>query len=277
MDRIAIISDIHGNLEALKTTLKDIKTKNIDRIFCLGDIISKGSHPNECTELVKENCEVVVRGNCDEFFTSDIKLLNKSEEDIKDIKWNQNKIDSENLIYLRSLPYSYEFYMSGRLVRLIHAHPEKINKSIGNIDTVERLYELVLPSSNTVSNIKADILIYGHIHTPFIQKMYNRFIMNPGSVGDAFDIIRNDEKDADNRNTTVANYLIISGNFNSRNYDEISYEIVSVPYDTDKELESSHDNIEFEILKNELKTGTYRNMDKVYEGFAIRGIDKDKI
>ena len=107
--------------------------------------------------------------------------------------------------------------------------------------------------------------------------MYNRFIMNPGSVGDAFDIIRNDEKDADNRNTTVANYLIISGNFNSRNYDEISYEIVSVPYDIDKELESSHDNIEFEILKNELKTGTYRNMDKVYEGFAIRGIDKDKI
>lgn len=277
MDRIAIISDIHGNLEALKATLKDIKSKNIDRIFCLGDIISKGSHPNECTELVKENCEVVVRGNCDEFFTSDIKLLNKSEEDIKDVKWNQSRIDSENLNYLRNLPYSYEFYMSGRLVRLIHAHPEKINKSIGNIDTVERLYELVLPSSNTVSDKKADILIYGHIHTPFIQKMYNRFIMNSGSVGDAFDIIRNDEKDADNRNTTVANYLIISGNFNSKNYDEISYEIVSVPYDIDKELESSHDNIEFEILKNELKTGTYRNMDKVYEGFTIRGIDKDKI
>lgn len=273
MDRIAIISDIHGNLEALKATLKDIKNKNIDRIFCLGDIISKGSHPNECTELVKENCEVVVRGNCDEYYTSDINLTNKSEE----VKWNQSIINSETRDYLRSLPYSYEFYMSGRLVRLIHAHPEKINKSVGNIDTVERLYELVLPSSNTVSDKKADILIYGHIHTPFIQKMYNRFIMNPGSVGDAFDIIRNDEKDADNRNTTVANYLIISGNFNSRNYDEISYEIVSVPYDIDKELESSHDNIEFEILKNELKTGTYRNMDKVYEGFAIRGIDKDKI
>ena len=51
--RIAIISDIHGNLEALTTTLKDIRKRNIDKIICLGDIIAKGNHSVECLKLIK--------------------------------------------------------------------------------------------------------------------------------------------------------------------------------------------------------------------------------
>ena len=46
MEKIAIISDIHGNLEAFKTIIKDIEKRGINRIFCLGDIIGKGSHPH---------------------------------------------------------------------------------------------------------------------------------------------------------------------------------------------------------------------------------------
>ncbi len=76
MDKIAVISDIHGNLEALKTVLKDIKKRNIKRIFCLGDIIAKGTHPHECIKLIKERCEVVIQGNCDEYFTRDFSLDN---------------------------------------------------------------------------------------------------------------------------------------------------------------------------------------------------------
>jgi len=49
--KIAVISDIHGNLEALKATLQDIKKKKIDKIYCLGDIIAKGIHPRECIEI----------------------------------------------------------------------------------------------------------------------------------------------------------------------------------------------------------------------------------
>lgn len=66
--KIAIISDIHGNLEALKATLKDIKKRNVDKIICLGDMIAKGVHPRECIKLVRENCEVVLQGNCDIYF-----------------------------------------------------------------------------------------------------------------------------------------------------------------------------------------------------------------
>lgn len=278
MDRIAIISDIHGNLEALKAVLDDIKERNINRIFCLGDIIAKGTHQQECVDLVKENCEVIIRGNCDEYFTSDIDLSTKKKAEVDRLIWNKNKLNEETRKFLNNLPYCYEFYMSGRLVRLVHAHPEKIDKFAGNIDKIDRLYELVLPSSNTISDKKADVLIYGHIHTPYVQKIYNRMIINVGSVGNAIDVFRNDEKDGDVKNTTVANYLILSGNFDSKNINEkISYELVFVPYNIDKELNANDDNIEFESYEEEIKNGKYRDMTKIYKSFELRGIDKDKI
>lgn len=63
--RTAIISDIHGNLEALQKVLADIDTKNVDRIICLGDIVGYGPNPVECVDLVAERCEWSLIGNHD--------------------------------------------------------------------------------------------------------------------------------------------------------------------------------------------------------------------
>ena len=276
--KIAIISDIHGNLEALKTVLNDIEKRNIDKIYCLGDIIAKGSHSLECVRLIKDKCEVVIKGNCDLYYTSDFDLSKMSEEDVNRINWNKSKLDKDAVDYLKSLPYCYEFYMSGRLIRLLHAHPEQIDKFAGNIDKIDRIYGLVLPSNNTVSNEKADVLIYGHIHTPYVQKMYNRYIINTGSVGNAIDVFRNSEKDGNDKITTVANYLILSGNLDSKNIDEsFSFELVSIPYDIEKELNSSSDNIELNDYSIELREGKYRDMEKIYKSFETRGIKKEDI
>lgn len=278
MDKIAIISDIHGNLEALKTVLEDIKKRNITRIFCLGDIIAKGTHQQECVDLIRENCEIVIRGNCDRVYEDGAEELGNNETEIKRNNWKRSKLNKESINYLFNLPFCYEFYMSGRLIRLVHAHPEKIDKFAGNIDKIERLYELLLPSENTISNEIADILIYGHTHVQNMQKMYNRTIINTGSVGNPIEVFRNDEKNADDRNTTVANYLILTGNLNSKNInEEISYEFINIPYDIEKELKDNDDNIELESYTEEIRKGRYRDMSKVYKGFEIRGIDKDKI
>ncbi len=278
MEKIAIISDIHGNLEALKSVMEDIKERNIDKIFCIGDIIAKGTHQQECVDLIRKNCEIVIKGNCDEYFTSDADLSGAPQLEIDRMNWNKSKLNEETKNYLKQLPYCYEFYMSGRLVRIMHAHPEKINKFVGNIDKIDRFYELFLPSLNTVSDKKADVLIYGHIHTPYLQKIYNRVIINTGSVGNAIDIFRNDEKDGNTKNTTVANYLVISGHLASKNIDEkISYELVSVPYDISKELDDNDDNIELESYTEELRNGKYRDMPKIYKILSLIGIDKDKI
>lgn len=278
MEKVAIISDIHGNLEALKTVLNDIKKRDINKIFCIGDIIAKGTHMHECIELIKNNCEIVIKGNCDEYFTSEIDLSNKPQLEINRILWNKSKITEEDKEYLRSLPYCYEFYMSGRLVRLIHAHPEKISLKIGNIDKVENLYQLFLPSDNTISQSLADIVVYGHIHTQCMHKIYNRVILNTGSVGNSIDIIRNESKDGNVNNTTLANYLIITGNLNSKDYnDSISYEFINIPYNLEQELDNNTDNIEFDSYQEEIRQGKYRDMQKIYKMFDARGIDKDKI
>ncbi len=278
MSSIAVISDIHGNLEALKSVLEDIKKRNIEKIICLGDIIAKGSNQKECLELIKENCQIVLRGNCDEFFSLDIDINKFNETEQKRIIWNHGKITDEDREYLLNLPLSHEMYISGRLVRFFHATPEKINGFVGNIDKIEKSYSLFLPSQNTESQNKADVVVYGHIHTAYLQRIYNRTIINTGSVGNAIDVIRNDEKDGNNNFTTLANYLIINGNLNSMNEkNPISFELVSIPYDNDKEIKSNIDNIEFDDYKTEITTGKYRDMEKINNSFKERGINIDEI
>ena len=276
--KIAVISDIHGNLEALNTVLEDIKKRGIDKIYCLGDIVAKGTHQQECVDLVRSNCEVVIKGNCDEYYSRPSIPEDKSDTEKMRFNWNTNKINDDSKAYLQGLPFCHEFYLSGRLVRLIHATPTSIDGFVGGIDKLENLYSLFLPSENTISESKADILIYGHIHNPFVQKIYNRYIINAGSVGNPIDVFRNPDKDADSRFTTVANYLILNGNLDSKDInDTFSYELVSISYDIEKELAANTDNIEFEGYATELREGKYRDMAKVYKSFELRGIDKNNL
>lgn len=268
--RIAIISDIHGNLEALKTVLKDIENRNIDKIFCLGDIVAKGAHSEECLKLIKEKCDVVLRGNCDNIFDTKAELDYEKKFGLT-VKIQQDRIDylkkcltEESKQYLRKLPFSYEFYMSGSLIRLFHANPESVDKVVLCEDPYEKQFEQFLPSDKTLSDKIADVVIYGHLHAQFMTKLYNRTLINTGSVGNSFNVIRDNKKDADCMETTVANYLILSGEYDDRNYNsDLSFEFIKVNYDIDKELINSTNAIEKEELVKELKYGIYRNMKKI--------------
>ena len=97
MDRIAIISDIHGNLEALKTVFQDIKLRGIEKIYCLGDIVAKGCNSEECVNLIKENCEIVLRGNCDRNMSHVRDLSNETELERSRINWNQKRLSKVTL------------------------------------------------------------------------------------------------------------------------------------------------------------------------------------
>ena len=277
--KIAIISDIHGNLEALKATLKDIEKRNVDRIICLGDTIAKGIHPKECLDLIKENCEIVLQGNCDAHFSMEYEHIDKMpEQEQKRIKWNQSLINKEDREYLLKWPFCYEFYMSGSLVRLFHATPTVNNKAILNVDSIETKYQMFLPSKNTVSQMKADVVIYGHIHHPYMDKIYNKTLINVGSVGNSFDVIRNKNKDSNVLETTKSNYLIIEGEYNSKEYNsDIAFQFVKVPYDIERELKDENLNIESDNYRFELKEGKYRDMSRINENFKRLGIDVEKI
>ena len=277
--KIAIISDIHGNLEALKATLKDIEKRKVDKIICLGDIIARGVHPKECIELVKKNCDIILQGNCDLYFALEHTNMNEiSELEQKRIQWNQSLINKEDRNFLLNLPFSYEFYFSGSLVRLFHATPTSLNKSVLNIDNIEEKYTLFLPSKNTISQKDADVVIYGHIHQPYMDKLYNKTLINVGSVGISFDAIRNNSKDSNVMETTRSNYMIIEGEYESRKYTtDISFQFIKVPYNIEKELEDEDLNIEKENYRFELKNGISSDKKRINDRLIKLGIDVEKI
>ena len=156
----------------------------MDKIICLGDIIAKGIHPQECIKLIKERCDIVIQGNTDEYFSNKYENMSDlPEQEQKRIKWNHSLITEEDREYLLNLPFSYEFYMSGSLVRLFHATDKANNKVVLNIDDIETKYEMFLPSEYTKSNNVADVVIYGHIHHSYMDKIYNKTLINVGSVG----------------------------------------------------------------------------------------------
>ncbi len=93
--------------------------------------------------------------------------------------------------------------------RKFHATNTANNKTIINLDDIQTKYEMFLPSEYTQTDKTADVVIYGHIHHPFMDKIYNKTLINVGSVGNSFDVIRDERRDSSVLETTKAFYLII--------------------------------------------------------------------
>ncbi len=88
----AIISDIHGNLEALEAVLADIHKQQIVQIYCLGDIIGYGPNPRECIDLVMRHCQVTILGNHDQAALFDPEGFNAGAE--RAIFWTRQMLES---------------------------------------------------------------------------------------------------------------------------------------------------------------------------------------
>ena len=261
MEKIAIVSDIHGNYRALETVLTDINKRGIKEIYCLGDVIGKGAKSNECLDLLKDS--TMVYGNWEDFINNKIC---PTESSLNIYNLLNEQLSDDNKDRLKTLPLCHELYISGRLVRMFHATPSDAWSNVLAIDRIEDIYKQFLPTKNTSNNI-ADIVVYGHTHTQNMMKLYNRTLINTGSVGNAFDIIRNKEKDGNCKNTTNANYLIIEGNINSREYDDIRFEYVSLKYDVESELKGNNNYPDFDKYSMELLTGEYRDVYKYKDNF----------
>jgi predicted phosphodiesterase len=117
--RIAIISDIHSNLEALIRALEIIGQHSVDKIVCLGDIVGYGANPNECIELVRQRCDIVIKGNHEEAVL-DINTAEHFTDNARSaIVWTLDRITEENLAYLRSLSLVHRI----NNILFVHASP----------------------------------------------------------------------------------------------------------------------------------------------------------
>jgi predicted phosphodiesterase len=163
--RRALISDIHGNLEALEVVLADIKSQGIDEVFCLGDIIGYGPNPRECIDRVRETCSVTLLGNHDQGAMFDPEGFNIGAE--RAIFWTREQLEcptdragnGKRWEFLGELPRSYR---AGSFL-FVHGSPRNplseyiFPEDIYNHRKMERLFQLV-----------SRYCFQGHTHVPGI-------------------------------------------------------------------------------------------------------------
>ena len=102
--RTAVISDIHGNLEALEAVLKRIEKERVDEIVCLGDIVGYGPNPNECLSLIRSTCVLVVLGNHDEWVLRRPDHSRVPEAVWQSILWTAGIVEDQHKVWISGLP-----------------------------------------------------------------------------------------------------------------------------------------------------------------------------
>jgi protein phosphatase len=241
MDRIAIISDIHGNIPALEAVLADIKNRGISRIICLGDIAGKGPDSEMTVDMIKDNCEVVVKGNWDYFMT-----------EVKDnpvLLWHQERLGKARLNYLKTLPSYAEFLMSGKLIRLCHAAPDDVFHRVQSTASHEE--KITLFKGPNEEDKESDVVGYGDIHGAYIDNFRGKSLFNVGSVGNPLDI-------------NQSSYGIIEGKYDSKETSAFSITFVRVPYDIEKAVQLATESKmpDLQAYINELRTARYRGKNR---------------
>jgi putative phosphoesterase len=181
--KIAVFSDIHGNVIALEAVLKDIVSRRVDMIFCLGDLVGYGAYPNEVIELIRKNHIPVIMGNYDDgvgYDRSECGCAYKDEKSIglghRSLDWMKEHVTPGNKAYLQGLFLRLEFAVYDKKVLLVHGSPRKINEYLFE----DRPDKSILRLFNS-ENI--DILICGHTHLAYTRNLQGKCLMNAGSVG----------------------------------------------------------------------------------------------
>ena len=269
--KIAIVSDIHGNYQALKAVIDDIERKNINYIICLGDVIGKGINSRKCIDLIKTKCNIVLRGNVDDRFCMNPNNFKDADNEYNRIKFYQRFLTDDDIKYLSNLPLCTEFYLSGNLIRLFHASPNNPYQTIENYEMdFTKKYKLFEPTENTTDRV-ADIVIFGHLHYQFLEKFYGKTLINCGSVGCSGCPIL---KDGYNSNHEISNahYLILSGNLNDKENDNIEFHLESILYDKETEIIDSQNlnNID-PGYDNLLRNAYYPGLSNIMKNISEKG------
>ncbi len=239
MEHVAIISDLHGNLPALEAVLCDIKRRHISRIFCLGDLVGKGPHSEKVVDICQDVCEVTIKGNWDDFIVRDTENPT--------LRWHQQRLGTERLDYLRQLPQTIEFWMSGRRVRLFHASQQSVYYRVRMDDPRDKLLAMFTNTEFTGNMFEPDVVGYGDIHRAYVLNFHQQMLFNVGSVGNPLDM-------------TQASYAILEGTYNSQRADTFAVHLIRVPYDIELAIQqaAAEHMPELAPYANELRTAQYR-------------------
>jgi predicted phosphodiesterase len=243
LDRVALISDIHGNLTALEAVLSDIDARGISRIFNLGDYVGKGPRGREVIEMCRQRCEVNILGNWDDFLPDPSR-----EYDSPGLRWWLDQLGPGQGEWLRALPFNHDFAMSGRRVRLFHASETTVHRRVRFDHDEAEFLGMFTNTEATGFGPVPDVVGYGDTHDAFYEvDLERRTLFNTGSVGNSM-------------GDPTPVYAIIEGVMDSEDPAPFSIQFVRVPYDWRAELAyaESVGMPELEAYALEIRDGIYR-------------------
>lgn len=184
--KIGIISDVHGNYEALKAVLRELSREGVDGIINAGDNVGYSAFPNECIELFKAEGIKGVMGNYDEAvaFGRPVCGCGYTDPEVARIghlslTWTQKNVNDKTREYLAGLPKCLGFESPLCKVFALHGGLEDLTQWITETNT-DLLNDIAL-------NTGARLVILGHTHKPFLKEKEGVTFVNPGAVGRPFD------------------------------------------------------------------------------------------
>jgi predicted phosphodiesterase len=144
---VAVITDIHGNLPALQAALARIDELGIERVYCGGDLVGYGPHPNAVCALIAERQIPTIYGNYDYAIARDLDdcgcaYITPHDRELgqQSVAWTLEHTDQASKDFMRELPFDLAFAIGDRQVHLVHGSPRKVNEYLFE-DKPARLYE----------------------------------------------------------------------------------------------------------------------------------------
>lgn len=256
--RLALISDVHGNLTALEAVLDDVAARGITRVLNLGDYVGKGPRGAEVVARCQEACEVNLLGNWDDL----LGRLHERPDPKADLVWWRDQLGPGQVEWLRTRPFCHDLSLSGRRIRLMHASSADVHRKVWFAKSAE---EFLGQFANTPATIAAvgdgpvpDVVGYADTHDPMFEThLRGRTLFNIGSAGNAI-------------GDPTACYVILEGEPGPEPA-PFAITFVRVPYDVEAELAVARaagvpDCAGYEA---ELRLGLYRGLRADYEDGRI--------
>src|SRR5262245_30074289 len=149
--RIALLSDVHGNLPAFKAVLADVEGQATEEVWCLGDVVGCGAQPAGCVQLARDRWDLMLAGNDDMVVTGAIPISDFSSSAAASARWTQETITEETMAYLKTLSPADP----AREPALYHARPR------------DPVWEYVLSTwqaDECIALMEARVAAIGHSH-----------------------------------------------------------------------------------------------------------------
>ena len=209
--KIGLISDIHSNAPALKEVLNYLEDAGIDRIVHAGDVIGYNPFPNEVIRMLMDKKVEGIRGNHEIIYlTGDTSRAYEPAE--MAIEWTKKVLASNSSDYISRLDDSMTFQVEGVRVAVYHGSPSSPWKYTHENGA----------KSDLLKEADADILVLGHTHIPYVKRLRQGLIVNPGSVGQP--------RDRDWRTS----FAILE-------IEKMNAKIVRLPYDVESVISKIHE------------------------------------